>query len=118
LIAFVKNDASRRPGTTLSNCRIASRQNCTVDHFFSRRRGYATTLCNLKNHKVYDVVPGRSELFLKACLQRLQGKSAVQPVAMDLSATYRSIVRKHFPNARIVAARFHVILLVNHHFLP
>jgi transposase len=26
-------------------------------------------------------------------------------------------VRKHFPNARIVADRFHVIRLVNHHFL-
>ncbi len=27
------------------------------------------------------------------------------------------MVRKHFPNARIVADRFHVIRLVNHHFL-
>ena len=38
-------------------------------------------------------------------------------VVMDLSETYRSIVRKYFPNARIVADRFHVIRLVNHHFL-
>ena len=82
-----------------------------------RRQGYATTLCDLKNHKVYDVVLGRSELSLEAYLQRLQGKSAVQLVAMDLSATYRSIVQKHFPNARIVADRFHVIRLVNQHFL-
>jgi len=29
----------------------------------------------------------------------------------------RALVRKHFPNARIVADRFHVIRLVNHHFL-
>ena len=62
-------------------------------------------------------MPGRSELPLEACLQRLQGKSAVQLLAMDLSATYRSIVRKYFPNARIVAYRFPVIRLVNHHFL-
>ena len=27
------------------------------------------------------------------------------------------IVRKHFPNALIVADRFHVIRLINHHFL-
>ena len=27
------------------------------------------------------------------------------------------MVRKHFPQARIVADRFHVIRLVNHHFL-
>lgn len=36
---------------------------------------------------------------------------------MDLAPVYRSLVRKHFPNARIVADRFHVIRIVNHHFL-
>jgi len=36
---------------------------------------------------------------------------------MDLASVYRSIVRKHFPNALIVADRFHVIRLINHHFL-
>ena len=36
---------------------------------------------------------------------------------MDLSETYRSIVQKYFPNALIVADRFHVVRLLNHHFL-
>jgi transposase len=36
---------------------------------------------------------------------------------MDLASVYRAIVRKHFPNALIVADRFHVIRLINHHFL-
>jgi transposase len=34
-----------------------------------------------------------------------------------LASNYRSRVRLHFPNARIVADRFHVIRLINHHFL-
>jgi transposase len=87
------------------------------EHFFTRREGFATTLCDLKNRKVYDVVLGRSELSLDPYLQTLQGKDAVRVVCMDLSATYRAIVRKHFPNALIVADRFHVIRLINHHFL-
>jgi len=87
------------------------------EHFFTRRQGYATTLCDLKNHKVYDVVLGRSELSLEAYFQRLEGKSEVRVVCMDLAAVYRALVRKHFPNARIVADRFHVIRIVNHHFL-
>ena len=33
---------------------------------------------------------------------------------MDLAAGYRALVRKHFPQARIVADRFHVIRAVNH----
>ncbi|MDA0272400.1 MAG: transposase [Proteobacteria bacterium] len=36
---------------------------------------------------------------------------------MDLSSTYRSIARRYFPNATIVSDRFHVIRLVNQHFL-
>jgi transposase len=87
------------------------------EHFFTRRKGFATTLCDLKNRKVYDVVLGRSELSLEPYLQALEGKDAVRVICMDLSSTYRAIVRKHFPQALIVADRFHVIRLINHHFL-
>ena len=87
------------------------------EHFFTRQKGFATTLCDLGKHKVYDVVLGRSQLSLEPYLQRLEGKDQVRVVCMDLSATYRAIVRQHFPNARIVADRFHVIRLINHHFL-
>ncbi len=36
---------------------------------------------------------------------------------MDLSDTYRSIVRRYFENALIVADRFHLVRLINHHFM-
>lgn len=87
------------------------------EHFFSRRQGYATTLCDLKGHKVFDVVLGRSEAALEQYLKRLPGKERVRVICMDLASVYRALVRKHFPRARIVADRFHVIRLVNHHFL-
>ena len=87
------------------------------EHFFSRKDGYATTLCDLGKNKVYDVVLGRSEASLEGYLTRLKGKDLVEVVCMDLSSTYRAIVKKHFPKAKIVADRFHVIRLVNHHFL-
>lgn len=87
------------------------------EHFFSRKEGYATTLVDLKNHKVFDVVLGRSEESLKAYLKRLKGRDRVRVIVMDLSETYRSIVQKYFPNAMIVADRFHVVRLLNHHFL-
>lgn len=87
------------------------------EHFFTRKKGFATTLCDLRNHTIYDVVLGRSEASLEAYLQGLQGRDAVKVVCMDLSPTYRSVVKKYFPKARIVADRFHVIRLTNHHFL-
>jgi transposase len=75
------------------------------------------SFCDLKNHSIYDVVAGRSEKSLEGYLNRLEGKHLVKVVCMDLAAVYRALVRKHFPQARIVADRFHVIRIVNHHFL-
>jgi transposase len=87
------------------------------EHFFSKKAGYATTFCDLRGHKIFDVVLGRSEASLEKYLAQLAGKEQVRVVCMDLSSTYRAVVRKHFPNAKIVADRFHVIRLINHHFL-
>ena len=87
------------------------------EHFFTRKKGYATTFCDLKNHRIYDVTLGRSEAALEAYFLSLEGKQQVRIVCMDLAAVYRSLVRKHFPKAIIVADRFHVIRLINHHFL-
>ncbi len=87
------------------------------EHFFPRKKGFATTLCDLRRHRVYDVVLGRSELSLADYFQKLEGKTEVRVVCMDLATSYRALVRLHFPNARIVADRFHVIRIINHHFL-
>lgn len=86
------------------------------EHYFSRRHGYATTLVNLRRHRVFDVVPGRSEKSLRSYLKRLPGREDVQVVCMDLSRSYRALVRKYFPNALIVADRFHAVRLVGQHF--
>jgi transposase len=87
------------------------------EHFFTRRHGFATTLANLRTHKVHDVVLGRSEASLVDYLEKMPGKWRTRIVLMDLSETFRSIVRKHFDNALIVADRFHVVRLVNQHFM-
>jgi transposase len=87
------------------------------EHFFTRKKGFATTFCDLKHHKVYDVVLGRSEAALDSYFRKLKGKEQVRVVCIDLASNYRRLIRKHFPNAKIVADRFHVIRLVNHYFL-
>lgn len=87
------------------------------EHFFTRKRGFATTLVDLHRNKVFDVRLGRSEASLQSYLRRLPGKDNVRLVVMDLSETYRNIARVYFPRATIVADRFHVIRLVNQHFL-
>lgn len=87
------------------------------EHFFTRKKGYATTLADLSKRKVFDVTLGRSGKALESYFKRNQGRERVQVVVMDLSDTYRSIARNNFPNAKIVADRFHVVRLVNQKFM-
>lgn len=60
---------------------------------------------------------GKSEKELLPFLASLKGRERVKVVCIDLSSTYRRIIRKWFPNAKIVSDRFHVIRLIQHHFL-
>lgn len=76
------------------------------EHFFTHRRGYATTFCDLRITRSTTWRSARSETTLESYLNRLEGKQRVEVVCMDLAATYRALVRKHFPHARIVADRF------------
>ena len=83
------------------------------EHRFSKKMGFVTTFCNLEKHSVFDIAPGRSEAELHRFLSTLTGRDKVKVVCMDMHAPYRKMVRKWFPNAKIVTDRFHVI---NHHF--
>jgi transposase len=84
------------------------------EHFFSKKEGYATTFCNLEKNKIFDVVKGRSLKDLECYLKSLPNKERVKVICIDLSSNYRNIIRKYFPQAKIVADRFHVIRLINH----
>lgn len=87
------------------------------EKLFTKKKGYMTTLADLKRHKVFDLTLGRSEMSLNGFLNKLPDKQNCKVIVMDLSETYRSIARKHFARALIVADRFHVVKLLNHHFL-
>ena len=78
---------------------------------------FAVTLADLKHHRVYEVFEGKSSAALEPQLRKIAGRNKVQVVCMDLSSPFRSLVQRLFPNAKIVADRFHVIRLVIDTFL-
>jgi transposase len=84
---------------------------------FSKKLGYQTTLVNLQKHRVFDITLGRTESNLGKYLQRMPDRKNCKVIVMDLSETYRKIAPDYFPKAMVVADRFHVVRLVNHHFL-
>jgi len=84
---------------------------------FNKKSGYMTTLVNLKSHKVFDITLGRSEESLKKYMQKLSDRANCRVIVMDLSKTFRNIAKKYFPSPLVVADRFHVVRMINHHFL-
>jgi transposase len=87
------------------------------EHTLHKGQRFATTFCDLKRHRVFDLHPGRSEAELAAYLQTLQGREKVRVICIDLSHTYRAMIRRWFPNAAVVADRFHAVRLVGLHLL-
>ena len=87
------------------------------EHTLHKGQRFATTFCDLSNHRVFDVVKGRSQAELRGFISRLEGRDKVRVVCIDLSSPYRHLIRSWFPKAKIVADRFHVIRLVIYHFL-
>lgn len=83
-----------------------------IDEHKIHKRRFATTIVDLKNHRVYDIIEGKSETSIGARIRSYPGRMQVKVVCMDLSSPYRSLVQRCFPNAKIVADRFHVIKLV------
>jgi len=87
------------------------------EHTLHRGQRFATTFCDLKNRRVFDISPGRSEAELAGYLRCLKGRERVRVVCIDLSNTYRSLVRRWFPRAMIVADRFHAVRVVGLHLM-
>jgi transposase len=84
---------------------------------FTKKVGYITTFANLKSHKIYAITPGRSEASIKDFVLKIPDRSNCKVILMDLSPTFRNIAHKYFKNALVVADRFHVVRLINNHFL-
>lgn len=87
------------------------------EHSLYRRQRFATTFCDLKNRRVFDITPGKSEADLQWFLAGLRGREQVRVVCIDLSSSYRALIQRWFPRALIVADRFHVVRVVLRHLL-
>lgn len=87
------------------------------EHSLHRRQRFATTFCDLKNRRVFDITPGKSDADLQWFLRGLRGRERVRVVCIDLSSSYRALIQRWFPRAMIVADRFHVVRVVMRHLL-
>jgi transposase len=69
---------------------------------------YTTILVDHKNSRVYDLIEGRTKAQVTKGIDKMKGRENVKIISMDLSPTYRAVAKETFPDAMIVADRFHV----------
>jgi transposase len=85
------------------------------EHFFTRRRGraeFATVFTDHNNKRLREVAFGKTKDELIYQLQSIEGRENVKNVTLDMSDTYRSFVKEFFPNAKMIADKFHVLRLL------
>lgn len=74
-------------------------------------REFVTMIVDYNNKRLKEVLPTRIVGELHQQLNYIQGRENVKNVCMDLSASYRSFAKDYFPNAKIIADKFHVVRL-------
>lgn len=85
------------------------------EHFFTRRKGwteFVTVFTNLKKRRMFEMVQGKDKKSILEQVKHIPGRERVKVVVIDLSNGYRSLVRELFPNARIIADKFHTLRLL------
>ena len=86
------------------------------EHSFIRNkkhghREFVTMVVDYNNKRLKEVLPTRTVGELEQQLSYIRGRENVKNVCMDLSSSYRSFAKNYFPNARIIADKFHVVRL-------
>lgn len=76
-------------------------------------REFVTMVVDYNNRRLKEVLPTRISAELQHQLAYIPGREGVKNVCMDLSATYKSFAKNFFPNAKIIADKFHVTRLLS-----
>jgi len=89
------------------------------EHFFRRGRGgfrqFVSMVVDYKNRRLMELVEGRTVGDMEAQLASIPGRDNVRFVVADLCDPYKTFAYRFFPNARVVADKFHVLRLLTPH---
>jgi transposase len=88
------------------------------EHFFRRDRRYGgrefvSVIVDHIHKRMFELVKGRTAAELEAALAHIPGRENVLLVTIDMCDPFKKFVTGFFPNARLVADKFHVLRLLN-----
>jgi transposase len=86
------------------------------EHFFKREKRqtqFVTMFTDIRKRRLFEVAHGKQTNLVLNQVETIPGRENVRIVVIDMSDTYRALVKKLFPNAQIVADKFHVLRLLS-----
>jgi len=83
----------------------------SIDEFKGNAGGekFQAILTDAKNHKLFDILPSRSQTSIMMYLNHFPNKNDVKYIIMDMNRVYRDLAASYFPNATLVIDKFHVV---------
>ena len=86
----------------------------SIDEFRRNAGGqkFQAILTDADKHKLFDILPSRSQVSLMQYLQDFPNKKEVRYFVTDMNKIYRDLASEYFPDATIVVDKFHVIRYV------
>jgi transposase len=90
------------------------------EHSFRRNKKFghtefATLIADYKNKRVKELVQGKTSAELQSALAHIEGRENVRNVVLDMCDSFKNFAEEYFPNATIVADKFHVLRLLTPH---
>jgi transposase len=87
------------------------------EHAFRRNKNlgnteFASLIVDYKNKRVMEVTEGKTQSSLEEALKYIPGRENVNWVTLDLCDPFKNFAKNFFPNAQLVADKFHVIRLL------
>lgn len=86
----------------------------SIDEFRGNAGGqkFQAILTDPKSHKIFDILPSRSQVSLMQYFNGFPNKKEVRYFVTDMNPIYRDLAKKYFPKAEIVIDKFHVVRYV------
>lgn len=85
------------------------------EHSFKRGKygpEYASLIVDYTNKKIFEVAEGKTAIGLQEQLAWIEGRENVKNVVLDMCDAFKKFAREQFPNAELVADKFHVLRLL------
>jgi transposase len=79
----------------------------------TKRKDFASLIVDYNNSRIFEVGEGKTADGLKFQFSHIEGRENVRNVVLDLCDPFKKFAREMFPNAKLVADKFHVLRLLN-----